>query len=94
MALRTVGAELPAMNVRVAIRTVLSCIREDWFHVTLRTSHFFVHAAQRIIGFVVVEFEASADGPPAFGGMAIFARDRERAMRAARALSLADSGDR
>lgn len=92
VALRTVGAKFPTVNISVAVRAGFANISEDGLDVALRTANFFVHAAQRIRGFIVVELHVAADRPPAVRGMAIFARDGERAVRAARALSLPVSG--
>ena len=64
VALRAVGAEFALMNVGVAISAVLADVRKDRFYVTLVTFHFFMHAAERIVGLVVVEFWHGADGPP------------------------------
>lgn len=82
MALRAIRAEFSPMNVRVAIRAILAHIRENGFHVTFEAFYFFVHAAQRIFGPVVVEFRNGADGPPRGGGVAILAGDGERPVRA------------
>lgn len=85
----TVGPKLAAMNVGVAIGAILANIGENRFYVAERASHLFVHAAQRIFGFVVIELGDSADGPPAGSSVAVFARNGERAMRIARGLILA-----
>jgi hypothetical protein len=60
----TIRAELSAVNVRVAIRAFLSHIGENEFHMALGALHFFVHAAQRIAGSIVVEFRNTSDGLP------------------------------
>ena len=84
MALRAVGTEFPLVNVRVAIRAVLAHIREDRLHMAFRAFHLFVHATERIAGFIVVEFGDCADRPPRRSRMAVLAGDRQRPMRAFR----------
>ena len=93
MALRAVGAHLAAMNVRVAVGAIFADVGENRLHVALSAGHFFVHAAQRVFGFVVIKFGNSADGPPASGGVAILAGNGERAMGIASGLILR-SGNR
>ena len=61
----TIRAELAAVNVGMAIRTFLPHIRKNELHMALSTLHIFVHAAQRVAGFVVVKFRDTADGLPA-----------------------------
>jgi hypothetical protein len=72
----------------VTVLAVFSGIRKNWFDMALRALHSFVHAAKRILRFVVIEFRDGADGAPSRGGMAIFTRYCERPMRAARTLLL------
>jgi hypothetical protein len=60
----TIRAELAAMDVGMAIRTFLSHIRKNEFHMALGALHFFVHAAERVACRVVVEFRDAADGLP------------------------------
>ena len=45
VALRAVGTEFAPMNVRVAVRAILSHVGENRLGMALRTFHFFVHAA-------------------------------------------------
>ena len=40
-----IRAELATMNVRMAVRALLSKIRKGEFHMTLGALHFFVHSA-------------------------------------------------
>jgi hypothetical protein len=80
MALRAIGAHLAAVNVSVAISAVFADVREDRFDVALNAFHLFVHAAERILGFGVVEFGDSADRAPSRGSVAIFARDVDGAV--------------
>ena len=80
MALRAVRAHLAAVNVCVTIRAVLAYVREDRFDVALNAFHLFVHAAQGILGFGVVEFGDGADRAPSGGSVTIFARDGDGAV--------------
>ena len=83
MAFFAIRAELPAMNIRVAVCAARPYIAENRFCVTLNAINFRVHSAKRIIGFVVVELRNRADRLPARLRMAIFAGDRQRTVRAA-----------
>ena len=80
--------ELPAMNVRMAIRAFLSDVCENELHRALRAQHFFVHSAQWIVGFIVAKFRNTANRLPTERRVAIFARDSECAMGIARSLLL------
>ena len=80
--LRAIGAKFSAVNVRVAIRAILADIREYRFDMALRAAHIFMHAAQRIICAVVIEFRNGANGAPTGSDMTIFTRDGERTVRA------------
>lgn len=55
MALRTVGAELAAMNVGVTVRASLAHVCEGRLNVALGAAHLLVHATQGVRGFVVIE---------------------------------------
>jgi hypothetical protein len=72
----------------VAVLAILSHVGENWLDVALRALHFFVHAAQGILRPVVVEFRNRADGSPSRGRMAVFAGDRQGAVRTSSALPL------
>ena len=72
----------------MAIGTVFAYVGEDRLDVALRAFHLLVHAAQRIRGFVVVEFRHRADGAPTCSSVAVFARDGERTMGVARGFFL------
>ena len=63
------------MNIGVAVLATLSDIGEDGFHVTLRTSHGLMHAAQWITGLVVIEFGNGADRLPGTRRVAVLAWD-------------------
>ena len=79
--LRAIRAHLALVNVGVAILTILPHIREYRFYVALCALHFLVHAAQRIVRFVVIKFGNRANGAPARSGVAVLARNRERSVR-------------
>jgi hypothetical protein len=83
-----VRSKLAAMNVSVAIRTILAHVGENWLDVAKSAGHLFVHAAEGVFRFVVIEFRNGADGPPTGGSMTVLARNGERAMRVARRLIL------
>ena len=71
-----IGAELPQVNVRMAIRAVLPDIGEDRLRMTFNASYFFVLSTQRISGFVVVELKHGAYWTPRRCGVTVFARNR------------------
>jgi len=74
----------------MTISAVLANIREDRFGVALGAAHFFVHAAQRVFGLVVIEFRYCADGPPAGSGVAVLAGDGKRTVWTASIPSLSE----
>ena len=78
---RAVRAHFPLVNIGVAILTILPHIREYRLYVALRALHFLVHAAQRIVRSVVIEFGDRANGAPARSSVAVLARNRERSVR-------------
>src|ERR1700731_4389885 len=71
VALRAVRAHFPLVNIGVGILTILASVREYRLYVALCAFNFLVHAAQRILCFVVIEFRDGADGTPASGGVAV-----------------------
>jgi len=85
-----IRAHLPAVYIAgfVAVRAVLSHIREDRLHVTLHARNFFVHAAQGIISFVVIELRNCTDGPPTCRGVTVLTRDCEGPVRTTRGFVL------
>jgi hypothetical protein len=89
-----IRTHLPAMNVCVAIGAILSNIGKDRLYVTLNTEHFFVHAAQRIVRLIVIELRNGADRTPAHRCVAVFARNRQRPVRAPCGLVLLRVRDR
>jgi hypothetical protein len=88
VALRTVCAHFPLVNVSVAILAILADVGKDWLAMTLCARHLFVHAAKRIFGFVVIELRHGADGTPARSVVAVLARNRKWPMRASGGLTL------
>jgi hypothetical protein len=81
--LRAIGAELPQVNVCMAIRAILPDICEDRLGVAFNASNFFVLPTQRIGGFVVIELQHGAYWTPGRCGVTVFARNRERSVRTA-----------
>ena len=88
VALRAVRAHLSLVHVGVTVLAIFSYVREYWLDVALRALHFFVHATQGILGLVVIEFRNRANGTPSSGVVAVFARDRQCAVRTFSALPL------
>lgn len=78
--LGAVGAHLTAVNIGMTIRAILAHVGEDGLDVARDALHFFMHATQGVIGFVVIEFGNGADRAPTGGGVTVFARDGERTM--------------
>jgi len=79
-----VRAHLPLVNVSVAIGTLRSHVAEHRLRVALRAAHAFVHAAQRILRGVVIEFRNSPDGLPSSQGVTVLTRNTKAAVRASR----------
>ena len=88
VALGAVGTELRAVNVSVAIGAVLANASENRLGVASRAGYFFVHAAKRVSRGVMVELRNGADGGPAGGRVAIFARNVQWTVRTSAWLSL------
>ena len=88
VALGAIRAHLAAMNIGMAIGAVLADIREYRLNVARDAFHFFVHPAQGIAGFVVIEFRNSAYRTPGRCGVAVLARNGQRTMRIARGFLL------
>jgi hypothetical protein len=74
-------AELPAVDIGVAIRTAATDVGEDQTDVTLRTAHFFMHPAERVTRAIVIKLRDAADGLPTCIRMAIFTGDCDCAVR-------------
>lgn len=64
--LLAIRAHLSAVYIAlfVAIRAIFADILEHWLNVTGHALHFFVHAAEGIVGLVVIEFRHSTNGAP------------------------------
>ena len=88
VALLAIRSHLPPVNVRVAIRAILPHVGEHRLYVALHTFHLFVHASQRIGGFIVVELGSGFDRTPSTRGVAVFARHIQRAVGTALGLVL------
>ena len=82
VALGAIGPHLTAMNVGVAVRAIFPDISEDRLDVALRAGNFFVHAAKGISRGVVVELRNGANRNPTGAGVAVLARNCQRAVRA------------
>lgn len=89
MTLRAIRAHPPLVNVGMAVLAVLSHRGKDRFDVALRARHLLMHAAKRILGFVVVEFRYRADGAPTRRVVTVFTWNRKRSMRTSRVTTLA-----
>jgi hypothetical protein len=88
MALRAVRTHLAAVNIGMAIGAVFPDVAENRFGVALHAFHFFVHTAQGIAGFVVIELWNGSNGAPAGSGVAVFAGNTQRAVGISRGLFL------
>ncbi len=75
VALFAIRAELALVNIGMAILASLPDVRKHGLHVTLRTRHGLVHAAQRIFRLIVIEFGDGANRLPCAGGMTVLARN-------------------
>ena len=88
VALRAIRAHLFLVHVGMAILAVLPHIRENRLHMALRALHFFVHAPQRILRFIVVKLGNSLDGPPSRGRVTVLTRNCQLPVRTTRSLPL------
>ena len=88
VALRAIRAHFSLVHVGVAVFAIFPHVRENGLYVALRAFHLFMHAAQGILGFVVVELRVGPNGTPCGGGMTVFARDCQRAVRTSSGLPL------
>jgi len=88
VALFALRAELPAVNIGVAVRALRAHVGEDQARVTQAALHGFMHAAQRIACLVMVEFRKIANGLPTGEGVTVLAGLVQRAVRAARGAAL------
>ena len=88
--LLAIRSHLSAMHIAflVTIGAVLADVLEHRLHMACNALHFFVHAAKRIVRFVVIEFRHFPNGFPTGGRVAVLARNGERPVRIARDLIL------
>lgn len=70
-----------AMNVGVAIRTLLADVGKHKTRVACGAGQLLVHPAQRILRLVVIELRYRADRLPTRTGVTTLARHRDRTMR-------------
>ena len=82
-----VRSHLSAVNIRMTIRALRSDIRENWFGVALRTGHIRMHATQRILCLIVIEFGNRANRLPSRLGMTVLTGNREGTMRTPRTVA-------
>lgn len=83
VALFAFGAQLPAMNISVAVSAGVADIGEDHFGVALSAGgQRRVQAAQGVAGFVVIEIRHRTNWLPTHARMARLAREAEIAVRA------------
>jgi len=75
VALLAVCSQLPLVNVRVAILASLSDAGKNRLHVALNAGHGLVHAAQRVLCSIVIEFRYGTDGLPSRCRVAVLTRD-------------------
>ena len=88
VALRAVRAHFSLVNVTVAVLAVFANVCEYRLDVTLHALHFFVHAAKRIFGVVVIELRHGLDRAPTRSGVTVLAWNRERPVRTLASLPL------
>jgi len=72
VALSAVRTEFSEMNIGVTIGAVFADVREFWLGVALRTVQSFMHAAERVSRFVMIEIRSFTNRSPGSGSMAIF----------------------
>ena len=77
-------AHLAPVNVGVAIGALFPDVSKYRLDMALGAGDTFVHAAQRVTRAVVIELGNVADRLPSAEGVAVLARDGQRAVRAAR----------
>ena len=92
VALRAIRPHFPLVDVRVAVFAIFAYIGEYGLDVALRARHFFVHAAKRVFGFIVVEFWHRTDRPPARRVVTVLARNGQRSVRTSASLPLRGVG--
>ena len=82
-----VCAHLSAMNICMAIRALRSNIRENWFRMALRAGHVRMHAAQRILCLIVIEFGDRADRLPSSLRVTVLTGHSQGTVRTPRAIA-------
>ena len=82
VALVATGAELPTVDIGVAVRTFGAHVREDRLGMATRAGNLAVHAAQWVPCLIVVKLWNAANGLPAAERVAILAGNVEVAVRA------------
>jgi hypothetical protein len=92
VALGAIGAELTAVNIRVAIGTILANVGENRLHMAARAGDFFVHAAKGVTRGVMVKFGNGANRGPACARVAIFTGNVECSVRTSTGLPLSGCG--
>ena len=85
VALLAIGAELPLVNIGVAILAKVADVCEQQLDMALHAGHRLMHPAQRIPRLIVVELGNGADRPPGICCVAVLAGDVQIAMRTVRA---------
>jgi hypothetical protein len=75
VALGAVRAHLALVHVSVAVLTLLAHVGKDWLYVALRAWHFFVHATQGVLGFVVIELWIGPNRLPTRRSVTVLARN-------------------
>jgi hypothetical protein len=92
VALGAIGAELTAVNIRVAIGTILANVGENRLHMAARAGYFFVHTAKGVTRGVMVKFGNGANRGPACARVAIFTGNVECSVRTSTGLPLSGCG--
>lgn len=80
----TIGSELPPVDVGMAVLAALSDIAEDRLHMATCAGYRLVHAAQGILGLVVIEFGNRTNRRPPICRVTVLAGYIEVPVRAAR----------
>ena len=82
MALFAIGTHLALVDVSVAVGALFAHIRKHRLDVALRACHALVHAAQRILGGVVIELRNCTNRLPRAQGVTVLAGNAETTVRA------------
>lgn len=82
VALFAICAQLPLVNVGMAVLASRTHVRKYLLHVTLRAGHRLVHAPQGIMSLIVIELWNGADRLPGICGVAVLASKIQVAVRA------------